>query len=362
MDISKIDKNFQNNYSFEGMKTYDVNQPPFRLYGLCREVGETDFKRLPHALVDKYKFFGITRLYTNTSGIRVRFRTDSTRITLSAVLPLLYPMSHMPLTGSMGFDLYADGEFCNVLRPDPAILGNGAVSWGEPCDFSSGYTFKEKRERDILIHFPLYNDVSEVYISLEEDATLLPPSKEYRTEKPIVYYGSSITQGGCASHPGNSYCAVVSRRLDADFINLGFSGSCRGQIELAEYMTRLDMSVFVLDYDHNSDTADTLQQTYEPFFKKIREHNPDLPVIMISAADLAHKDRERRKEIIRTTWENARAAGDENVYFIDGDTIYEGIDRHECTVDSVHPNDLGFWAMANAVEKVLKTIPQIAKK
>lgn len=357
MDISKIDKNFANTFSFEGLKTYNVNQAPFQLYGLCREPDEQDFKRLPHKLMETLDAPGVKTLYTHTSGIRVRFRTDSTRIVLSAVLPNLHSMSHMPLAGSMGFDLYADGAYCNILHPEPNILAKGEESWNEVHTFSSGYTFREKKEREILIHFPLYNRVSEVYISLEEGASLRSAG-EYKIKKPIVYYGSSITQGGCASHPGNSYCAMISRRLDADFMNLGFSGSCRGEIELAEYMAKLDMSVFVYDYDYNAPTIEHLQNTHEQFFKRFRADQPETPVVIVSKANIMidPETNLRRRDIIRKTYENARAAGDEKVYFIDGADIYKDVGADNCTVDGVHPNDLGFWAMANAIGKTLGEI------
>ncbi len=357
MDITKIDKNFANTYSFEGLETHNVNEPPFRLYGLCRQAGEQDFKRLPHKLMQELDLPGVKTLYTNTSGIRVRFRTDSTRIVLSAVLPNLHPMSHMPLAGIMGFDLYADGQYCGILRPDPNIVANGEASWNEESRFSSGYTFQEKKEREILINFPLYNNVSDVYISLEKGASLLPAG-EYKIQKPIVYYGSSITQGGCASHPGNSYSAIISRRLDADFVNLGFSGSCRAEMEIADYIGKLDMSAFVYDYDYNAPTIEYLQNTHEEFFKRFRSYQPKTPVIMVSKADITvdPKTTLRRRDIIRKTWENARGAGDENVYFIDGGEIYKDVGEVYCTVDGVHPNDLGFWAMANTIGQTLAGI------
>ena len=357
MDIAKIDKNFANTYSFEGLETYNINDAPFQLYGLCREAGETDFKRLPHKLMKELNLPGVQTLYTHTAGIRVRFRTDSARIVLSAVLPNLHPMSHMPLAGSMGFDLYADGAYCGILRPDANIVANGEASWNEESRFSSGYTFPDKKEREILINFPLYNNVKEVYISLEKGASLAP-AREYAIQKPIVYYGSSITQGGCASHPGNHYCAMISRRLDADFINLGFSGSCRAERELADYIGKLDMSAFVYDYDYNAPTIAHLQNTHEEFFKRFRTYQPKTPVIMISKANVTvdPETTARRREIIRKTWENAREAGDENVYFIDGTDIYKDVGEDSCTVDGVHPNDLGFWAMANTVGKILAEI------
>ena len=356
MDISKIDKNFCSYYSFEGMRTYDVNDNPFTLYGLCREDCKSDFKRLPHSLAEKIDNNSIKALYKNTAGIRVRFRTDSKQIILKCVFPKLSTSSTMPLTGSSCFDLYADGKYCSVFRPAIDINGKFSTNTMEDTGYTSGYVFPEKEMREILIHFPLYNDVDEVYIALEEGATLLE-TKGYKNSVPIVFYGSSITQGGCASHAGNCYSAIISRRLGCDYINLGFSAGCFAEKEMCEYISELEKSVLVYDYDHNAETAEFLENTHERFFKQLREKNPCLPVVMISAADDSFgKEAERRKKIIKKTFENAKIAGDNNVYYIDGSEIYKSVGTEYCTVDGIHPNDHGFFHMANVIGDIIKSV------
>lgn len=357
MKITDIDKNFENRYSYEGMKTYDIEQPPFRLFGLSREPGELDFKRLPHKVLEAVPNDGVKRLGLHTAGIRLRFKTDSKRIILTCELPDLTKFDHMPRSGVSCFDLYADGRYCNVFRSG---VNEGPTPGREEGDYgySSGYNFADGKEREILIHFPLYNRVSKVYISLEEGATL-SACCDYKIQKPIVYYGSSITQGGCASHPGNAYTNIISCRMDADHINLGFSGSARGEKEMADYIGGLDMHAFVYDYDYNADTVEYLQETHEQFFRWFRQYQPSTPVIMVSAANVVANSPEitaQRRQIIRTTYENALAAGDKNVYFIDGSDIYKDVGLDYCTVDSVHPNDLGFWCMANAVGEVIRKL------
>ncbi len=351
MDITKLDPNLApDRVHWEGMKTCDPNRPPFRLYGLCREPGETDYKRLPREVAFSMDNPQVRALYTNTAGIRLRFRTDSGRIVLRAALPDLCRFPHMPLTGTGCFDLYADGEFVTAMQPDRPLTGDG------PVCYDSARSFPDRRMRDILIHFPLYNNVSQVLLGLDEDALILPP-EPYKHETPVAYYGSSITQGGCASHGGNSYQAILSRRLHTDYRNFGFSGGCRGELALADYFATLEMSVFVLDYDHNAPSAAFLQETHEPFFRRFREKRPEVPVILISVADRSFgEETEARRDVIRRTYDRAVAAGDKNVYFLDGDTIYRDVGRGLCTVDGCHPNDLGFWCMANAIEKVLKPL------
>ena len=174
-----------------------------------------------------------------------------------------------------------------------------------------------------------------------------------RFDKPIVFYGSSITQGGVASRPGNAYTAIASRRLCCDHINLGFSGSAKGESEIAEYIAGLDMKAFVYDYDHNAPNSEHLRLTHEKLYRRIRESHSDIPYIMISKPTGYEHDRVRRA-IIMDTYRNAVNDGDENVYFLDGATLFVGDEREACTVDGCHPNDLGFYRFAKALEPILK--------
>lgn len=359
MDISKIDKNFANTFSFEGMKMYNVNEEPFKLYGLYREDGETDFKRLPEDVAIKTNNNSIKNLYKTTTGIRVKFATDSQRIILRCVLPYIYTVPHMAATGSSCFDMYIDGQYHNVFRPgvDETKSATGTDS---DKGFSSGFVFPDKKRREILIHFPLYNPVDEVYIYVEDDANIYAP-KEYKHEFPFVVYGSSITHGACASHPGNSYPAMLSREFDSDFINLGFSAGCKGELCLAEHIAKIPKSVFIYDYDANAPTLEHLKNTHEPFFKKVREENPTLPIIIMTGHDNSAKTYgakaiEDRHEVIYQTYKHAIDAGDENVYFVCGSNHFQQIGDDLCTVDGTHPNDLGFYCMAKAVERILKNL------
>ena len=177
----------------------------------------------------------------------------------------------------------------------------------------------------------------------------MPPDPQ-KIGKPIVFYGSSITQGGCASRPANNYTTMLCRAVDAPQINLGFSGSAKGEIALAEAIGKLDMAVFVLDYDYNAPSAEHLAKTHEPFFKAVRKANPDVPVIMLSKCSWISP---ARRDIIKKTYDNAVRGGDKNVWFIDGQELFGEPGQNMCTVDHCHPNDLGFYMMYRRVLPVL---------
>lgn len=342
-DITKIDKNFKTTtIDKQDVRFYDILQPPFSLHGVSYDG--SCFRRLPEAVAQSVST-RVHALSVHTAGGRLRFRTDSPYVALRAEMPVIGKMGHFALSGSAGFDLYADGCYVKTFVPSFKIQDGleGVIELGEA------------KTREITINFPLYSGISALTLGLQEGAVLAAPAP-YRHQKPVVYYGSSITQGGCASRPGNCYPAILSRRLDCDHINLGFSGSGKGEAEIAEYIAGLDMSVFVYDYDHNAPTAEHLAETHERMFRIIRQKNPTLPVVMLSRPKYALTGAEEaRLTIIRETFTRAQTAGDRNVYFMDGRALMDLAGR-EGTVDGTHPNDLGFASMARALEPLLADI------
>ena len=155
----------------------------------------------------------------------------------------------------------------------------------------------------------------------------------------------------------NGYNSMISRWLDVDFYNFGFSGNAKGEPEIAEYINTIDKSIFVYDYDHNAPDVDYLEKTHEPFFQIIRKHDPQLPVLMMTRPNFYEgTDDAKRREVVRRTYENAVSAGDKNVWFLDGETFFGKEDRALCTLDGTHPNDLGFYRMAKTICPVISKI------
>ena len=352
MKISDIDKNFKvpSTISNTDVDIYNVCDKPFEVFGLFMPDENNDtFYRLPHD-VAKTVNEGVDAMYNHATGGRVRFKTDSKYIAIHAELAEIGRMPHFALSGSAGFDLYArengKEQYVKSFIP-PYDMENG---------YESEYYFETSEMREITINFPTYSKVAALYIYLDK-GSVVAKADNYKYNKPVVYYGSSITHGGCCSRPGTAYPAIISRMLDCDFINLGFSGSARGETEMAEYIASLDMSVFVLDYDHNAPTAEHLEKTHEPFFNLIRKAKPDLPIICVSSSPWHITERHLKgRDIIAKTVENAKAAGDKNVWFVDGTTMFKlfGMDYDIETVDGCHPNDAGFGCMAKSIGPAVK--------
>ena len=338
--IDEIDKNLAVKPIAErdGLRFFDVCSELFGLYGVTHD---TEFQRLPKE-VAKTVSDGVYSLHGHTAGGCVHFRTNSKRVAIRCEMAAVTNFSHMPATGTHGFDLYADGEYWGTFVP--------------PTDMTDGYesviNFPDMSMRGLTINFPLYNGVTNLYVGLDNGSEC-KSFNPYRSDKPIVYYVSSITQGGCASRPGMCYQAIISRRLGIPNINLGFSGSALGETKMAEYIAGIEMCAFVFDYDYNAPNAEHLRNTHEKFFKIVREANPNLPIIMLSQHSDRISEAEERRRIIFDTYNNAVKNGDNNVYYIDGFTLFP---NRDCTVDGCHPTDLGFWFMAEKIGDVLAKI------
>jgi lysophospholipase L1-like esterase len=251
---------------------------------------------------------------------------------------------------SAGVDLYVDDEVTSTSRHYRTFF--------PPYDTDGHYEsilyFPTRKPRYITLHLPLYSSLNGFEVGLQEDATV-DHGLAYRPIPPVVYYGSSITQGGCASRPGNAYTNVVSRRINIDHINLGFSGNAKGESAIVDYMAGLTMSAFVCDYDHNAPSVDHLRATHEPLYRAIRAAHPDIPYVMMTRPDF-DGDRANsalRRDVVYETYRRALSEGDRNVYFIDGERLLSGPYLDMATVDGCHPTDLGFALMADAVTDVL---------
>ncbi|MGH9629216.1 MAG: SGNH/GDSL hydrolase family protein [Bryobacteraceae bacterium] len=247
---------------------FDIKGAPW----LSENKGE--LIRLPHRLKDKIPP-KVWTLGESPSGVRIRFRTDSTRIAIKLAYPSPPNMRNMHAFGQTGVDLYVDGVYRST-----AIAPNDATD-GAPVE----HVFFEnlpREERELTIYLPLYKPVKVLGIGLDSDAGIRK-ARRFAARKPVVFYGTSITQGGCASRPGMSYQAILARRLNLDFVNLGFSGNGKGESAVADMVAEIDASAFVLDFSQNNPTVESLREVYEPFLMTLRTKHPKTPIIAITA-------------------------------------------------------------------------------
>lgn len=293
-------------------------------------------------------------LSRHSAGMCVRFETDATA--LSARWTLLsggLAMSHMPASGVSGLDLYAQDDrgrwrWLGVGRPETAPRAQAQLI----ADLPAG-------RRAFMLYLPLYNGVESVEIGLDPNAAVkpLPP----RTAKPMVFYGTSIVQGGCASRPGMAYTAILGRRLDRAVINLGFSGSGPMDLEVAELMAELDPCVYVIDAVPNMSLPQVAERT-EPFVRALRKGRATTPIVLVedrtwtnAALVPAHRQHHAAmRAALKAACGRLVAAGVPALHIAPGEPLLG--DDGEATVDGSHPTDLGFARMADALEPFLRSL------
>ena len=328
------------------MIAYHYYDAPIEVHGLPFYHENGILERVPEEVRKELPRLG--HLGRRCPGARLCFRTDSPSFTVKMTLETM--------TVDVGMSIFACQSANVLIGERKTARFAGLVN---PPDYQTKYTektFHKSREvEDITIFFPRNERIGDFVIEIEDGASMLPPTPyDY---PPMLYYGSSITEGGCCCRVTNAYNAIISNHLNADYYNYGFSGSARGELIMADLINRIPMSIFVYDYDHNAPDAAHLDKTHEPVFARIREKNPELPVIILSKPDFDYDSgAAKRREVIKRTYDNAVAAGDKNVWFIDGASFFGETDRHLCTCDCCHPNDLGFYRMAAVIEPLVKQI------
>lgn len=331
---------------------YDINL--LDVEGKGWKETKAPFDRLPakaEGLV-RGPVWGLSR---HSAGLCVRFVTGATTIHARWTLTSNgLAMPHMPATGVSGLDLYVKTDkgwrWLGVGQPTKASNQAILVS-GIPAG-----------KREYLLYLPLYNGVSAVDIGIPKGNFLAKaPARAKARNKPIIFYGTSITQGGCASRPGMVHTAIVGRRLDVPVINLGFSGNGRMEPELATLLAELEPAVYVLDCLPNMAPKDVADRV-EPFVATLRKARPETPILLVEDRSYANgflvagqrQRNEGNRQALRAAYERLVKAGVKNLHYLPGEELL-GHDGED-TVDASHPTDLGFMRHAEAFIRVLRPI------
>lgn len=310
------------------------------------------FDRLPARAEEKVRkaVWGLSR---HSAGMLVRFETDATEIWADHVVTSdRLAMPHMPATGVSGLDLYAEDAEGNtrwlaVSRPTSREMRSKLISGIVPG------------RRTYTMYLPLYNGTESLKVGVPK-GTLFEPIAP-RREKPMVFYGTSITHGACASRPGMPHPAILGRRLGRPVINLGFSGNGKMEQEVGEFLVELDPAVYVIDCLPNM-VGSEVEARAEPLVRQLRQARPEVPLVLVEDRTYANTpflmDRQQRhaasRAALRKAYEKLKQAGFEELHYVDGETLL-GDDRDD-TTDGSHPSDLGFYRQANALERVLRGV------
>lgn len=294
----------------------------------------------------------VWKLSHDCAGLCVRFTTDGSSIAARWTMrQARLAMPHMPASGVSGLDLYVKNKgswhWLGAGRPDRSPNYEKVLVSG----LAPG-------RREFALYLPLYNGVEEVKVGIAGGTDLLPAPARSAKRKPMVFYGTSIVQGGCASRPGMAYPAILGRRLDWPTINLGFSGNAQSEPEVASLLAELEAVVYVLDALPNM-TEEMVATRVESFVTTLRTAHPRTPIVLVENIDLPAGEFvaqtrgriEAKNAKLRQIHRRLSGAGQKRIYYVPAAKLI-GRDG-EATVDGVHPTDLGFIRMADALEPVL---------
>ena len=338
------------NFSEDDVDWYDVKE--FGVEGKGWSETKKYFDRLP-AKAEGFVRDQVWNLSRDSAGMCFRFVSDSPNIYVRYELSReSLSMTHMAATGHSGVDLYAqDGmgidRWVAVVRPGKQKMDTTLAK-----DLAPG-------SRRYTLYLPLRNGVESLEIGVVrgQSFTALSP----RNEKPIVFYGTSIMHGACASRPGMAFPSILGRRLRRPIINLGFAGNGRMEIEVGSLLVELNPCVFVIDCLPNMNES-TVSQRAVPLVKKIRETHEKTPILLVEDRSFtstrffpARKQRHQKNRIaLKNAFKELQNLGIKNIFYLDGDNLL-GQDG-EAATDGSHPSDLGMVRYADAYEPALRAI------
>ena len=295
------------------------------------------FQRLPQKYRDHVRK-EVWNLSENSAGVSLSFSSDTSNLLIRWTLKNHFKMHHMTDVGVSGFDLYQKKN--NEWH---------FISTGIPNDLKNEtYLFKglQRELKHYRIHFPLYNTLTDLELGFDSNSRLKIITKNSPS---LIFYGTSITQGGCASRPGLAYTNIISRKLNKNCINLGFSGNGHLEISIAHILAKIDNAIFIIDCMWNIDEKIVVENT-KPFIDALRSKIKNFKSSIIFheqyLSNLNHPDKKFIKSVIKKNRalkkqiENEKNKGFKNLYFVEQDGCID--EDSEATVDGVHFNDLGF--------------------
>jgi hypothetical protein len=317
-----------------------------------RYHSEKNYARFPKEYENKLRK-DVWDLGQNSAGISIRFRTNASEITVRWTLLEDNSMDHMAFTGIKGVDLYArvdnNWKYVNTARVKGKVNEFTLVK-------TSGVIFRE-----YLLNLPLYDGIDSLSIGVNSNAEIGLPAEKYLIDKkPVVYYGSSIAQGGCASRPGMAFTNILERVMDRSFINMGFSGSGTFDIPVGEAMSEIDAALYVIDCNPNT-KRDLIYERAVALVKLLKEKRPAVPVLLVEGyyyvsgfGDPRESDQAKKNGELKRAYKTLEKTGLKQIYYKKGDGMI-GNDS-EGTVDGVHPNDLGMMRIAESLEPAIKKL------
>lgn len=282
---------------------------------------------------------------------KVIFNSKAKAIKIKLKVSRCVHINHMALNGTCGIDIYekvGDKRLWRGCFAPRTLFSNYII-----CALKQN---NENSQYEII--FPSFARVLDFKIYPIEGIIY---KSTHLFSYTFVCYGSSITQGCASSRPGLSYANLLGEYFNAEIYNFGFSSAAHGEIEIADYISKLPMDIFIMEFDHNA-TLKELREKHYSFYRQIRK-NTSVPIIMFSrisgGISNAKEEQIERNTIIRETYIKALAEGDRKIFLIFGDDLINSQKQDKLLSDNKHPNDYGMKIIAEAIGKKIKEILNI---
>ena len=315
-----------------------------------------DYHRLPDDAENKVRK-AVWNLSRHAAGVKLKFNTNAEEIKVKYVVSAKHSMPHMPATGVSGLDLYIHDQ-------KDWVWVKGNYSFGDTIQYTFPLKADQITSKNFDLYLPLYNEVTflEIGVDKETKFNFISPTTE---ERPVVVYGTSIAQGGCASRPGMAWTAILERMINKPLVNLGFSGNGLLETPLIEYMASMNSSLYVLDCLPNlvrdSFTEEEVTNRIIAAVRTLKEKNPEIPILLVEHAgytdEWVNEERKRayqsRNILSQNAYKLLLAEGIEELYYLEKDEVGLGM---EGTVDGTHPNDLGMDQYARGYYSIVREI------
>ena len=325
----------------------------FRLEGtiIADSLKENRYDRLPSSYKEIVRK-EVWELSKSSTGLSIRFITNSSIIKVKWEILNDLKMDHMPETGIKGVDLYFrnkdNWQYLNTGRPKGKL---------------NEYTLVENmplKEREYKIYLPLYDGVKNIEIGIDSSSYIIVPDRNL--EKPIIFYGTSITQGGCASRPGMAHTNIINRKLDRDILNFGFSLNGRMEKPIAKLISEFDAKIYVIECMPNMNFPESITKRTIPLIDTIREKNPNTPIILVDLFkptfsvlnNIVLEWGKGMDNALKIEYQKMIDNGYNNLYYFE--SLKALGDDKEGTVDGVHFTDVGFTRYADFLIESFKEL------
>lgn len=327
-----------------------LKHPEFFFGNVNLSTDNVDFCKFPNSVKNNMGHYGkfasdsMANFHSASCGVRIRIKTTSNRLIFKVQLKRKWGFLKLVNWSSMGFDVYGlNGD--NYVHRTVFAPQDGQNIFAEvvvPPDTG-----------ELCIFLPSYNTIQKLFVGIEKESSIEPIDYPLENRLPVVFYGNSVTQGAAASRSGNAFPNIVSRKLNRDIINISCTSCCRGDLEMADLIGKINCHSIVIDYTRNAYNLRVLRLSHERFYRQVRKYHPDTKIILMTSEIFDYwKDPHAFDKVVVETYENALKRN-ENVGLIYQCKLFDKSEHNYIAIDAAHYCDYGMFKVADEICKLI---------